>query len=142
MNSTLFVQSFCAIASLVGLAMIFKKMGVAWWKALIPVYGEYVLFEKVWNIKMFLVALFTSISASMAWSICSQAATLHQTEVVLALTMTASILGVLDLVFGIKLLNKIAKAFGHGTGYTVGLVFLPVVFLNILGFGKSQYKFA
>ena len=35
--------------------------------------------------------------------------------------------------------NKLAKAFGHGAGFTVGLIFLNVIFLLILAFGSSRY---
>lgn len=33
-----------------------------------------------------------------------------------------------------------AKAFGKGAGYGVGLTFLPIVFLPMLGFGDAQYQ--
>lgn len=34
---------------------------------------------------------------------------------------------------------KMAKAFGQGTGFGLGLVFLNPIFTMILGFGSSQY---
>jgi len=34
----------------------------------------------------------------------------------------------------------IAKAFGKGAGFGLGLVFLPMIFYPVLGFGKSQYS--
>lgn len=34
---------------------------------------------------------------------------------------------------------KLAKAFGQGAGFGLGLVFLPFVFMLILGFGDAQY---
>ena len=34
---------------------------------------------------------------------------------------------------------KLAKAFGKGGGYAVGLIFLPVIFIPMLGFGDAQY---
>jgi len=34
----------------------------------------------------------------------------------------------------------LAKAFGHGTGFAIGLILLPPVFLLILGFGSSTYQ--
>jgi hypothetical protein len=33
----------------------------------------------------------------------------------------------------------IAKAFGKGTGFGLGLAFLPPIFYPILGFGSAQY---
>lgn len=34
---------------------------------------------------------------------------------------------------------KLAKAFGKGTGYGIGLMLLPVIFYPMLAFGNSQY---
>ena len=34
---------------------------------------------------------------------------------------------------------KLAKAFGQGAGFGLGLLFLPFVFMLILGFGDAQY---
>ncbi len=44
-----------------------------------------------------------------------------------------------NIVISIITMVKLSKAFGHGGGYACGLVFLPYVFLPILGFGKSEY---
>ena len=46
---------------------------------------------------------------------------------------------VAGLVIGIMGLHKVSKAFGHGAGFTLGLIFLNPIFLLILGFGSSQY---
>ena len=35
---------------------------------------------------------------------------------------------------------RTSKVFGHGLGYTIGLIFLPNIFWLILGFGKSKYN--
>lgn len=42
-------------------------------------------------------------------------------------------------VISIFILNDISKSFGHGGGFTVGLVLLPVIFWFILWLGKSEY---
>ena len=42
-------------------------------------------------------------------------------------------------VISIIVLNDVSKSFGHGGGFTVGLVLLPVIFWFILWLGKSQY---
>ena len=36
---------------------------------------------------------------------------------------------------------KLAKAFHKDEGYTVGLIFLPVIFEMMLAFGKAEYGF-
>ncbi|MFO7572469.1 MAG: DUF5684 domain-containing protein [Gaiellaceae bacterium] len=35
---------------------------------------------------------------------------------------------------------ELAKSFGRGTGFAVGLIFLPFVFAVILGFGSDTYR--
>ncbi len=35
---------------------------------------------------------------------------------------------------------NLAKAFGRGTGFAVGLILLPVIFLPVLAFGKDEYQ--
>jgi hypothetical protein len=35
-----------------------------------------------------------------------------------------------------------ARAFGKGSGFGLGLFFLPVIFYPILGFGNARYEFA
>jgi len=37
-------------------------------------------------------------------------------------------------------MNLIAKKFGKSEGFTIGLVFLPIIFWPILGFGDAQYE--
>lgn len=45
-----------------------------------------------------------------------------------------------NIVFAIGTCVKLARAFGKGGGYAVGLIFLPYVFLSILGFGQAEYQ--
>ena len=42
-------------------------------------------------------------------------------------------------VVGIIIVLDIAKAFGKGVGFGLGLIFLPFIFYPILGFGDSKY---
>ena len=44
-----------------------------------------------------------------------------------------------DVVVGIMMLFKLAKAFGQGTGFGFGLLFLNTIFILILGFGSAEY---
>lgn len=46
---------------------------------------------------------------------------------------------VVNVIFMIVMMYKLSKAFGHGLGYCVGLIFLPFVFYLILGFDNSKY---
>lgn len=46
---------------------------------------------------------------------------------------------VVNFIFAIILNVKLAKAFGKGTGFAVGLIFLSFIFMLILAFGDAQY---
>lgn len=47
---------------------------------------------------------------------------------------------VANIVTAIIVLHRISRTFGHGGGFTAGLVFLPFVFWPILAFGTSKYE--
>lgn len=45
-----------------------------------------------------------------------------------------------NIIFAIMLLHGISTAFGKGAGFTVGLLFLGIIFWPILGFGDAKYQ--
>jgi len=92
---------------------IFTKAGEAGWKCLIPVYNLVILFK---------------ISGLSPWLI-----------LVYLLSIIPVVGGIISLVLTIVLWNKLSQAFGHGAGFTVGLLFLNPIFMMILGFGSSEY---
>ncbi len=47
---------------------------------------------------------------------------------------------IVNLVIYIIILNGLSRNFGKSEGFTVGLFFLRVIFIAILGFGKSEYS--
>ena len=47
---------------------------------------------------------------------------------------------VANVVVYIMIMDGLAKSFGKGTGFTVGLIFLRFVFIPILGFGDAVYS--
>ena len=44
-----------------------------------------------------------------------------------------------NIVVQIIMYVKLSQAFGKSGGYAVGLIFLPVIFLPMLGFGDADY---
>jgi hypothetical protein len=44
-----------------------------------------------------------------------------------------------NFVFLIWAVNLFSKSFGKGVGYTLGLIFLPFIFLPLLAFGDATY---
>jgi hypothetical protein len=47
---------------------------------------------------------------------------------------------ILNFIILIIVYNDLSKSFGKGAGFTVGLIFLSVIFLAILGWGSAQYR--
>jgi uncharacterized protein DUF5684 len=44
-----------------------------------------------------------------------------------------------SIVFAIMILISFANAYGKGVGFALGLIFLPMVFFPLLGFGDAEY---
>lgn len=45
-----------------------------------------------------------------------------------------------NIVVFIVVLNDLSKSFGHGVGFTLGLLFLSLIFFYVLAFGSSTYR--
>lgn len=45
-----------------------------------------------------------------------------------------------NFVFIVWLYNLLSKSFGKGVGFTIGMLFLPYVFIPILAFGDAEYQ--
>ena len=43
-----------------------------------------------------------------------------------------------NIIFGVIIVLDIAKAFGKGTGFAIGMIFLPYIFFPILAFDNSE----
>jgi hypothetical protein len=46
---------------------------------------------------------------------------------------------IVNFVILIIVFHRLSAAFGHGVGFTLGLIFLGFIFIPILGLGSSQY---
>ncbi len=47
---------------------------------------------------------------------------------------------IVNIVIAIMILDRLSKFFGHGTGFTLGLLFFSFIFLPVLAFGDSKYN--
>jgi hypothetical protein len=45
----------------------------------------------------------------------------------------------ISIIFGILVAFAVAKAYGKGAGYAIGLILLPFIFWPLLGFGDARY---
>lgn len=124
-----------SVLTIIATWKIFTKAGEAGWKSLIPIYNTYILFKiagrSFW--RYFFIALGMNIFRAIAENVSSSA-------VVLILSIVAFALAIWLLVETVKCCHGLSKNFGHGAGFTVGLIFLNTIFMLILGFGSSQYQ--
>ena len=105
---------------------LFGKMGEAGWKGFIPLYSDYILFRDCWDAVYFWVMLALAVLASIV-------------ESTGRMDWLVSLLGLASCILTIGALYKIARAFGRGIGFTLGLIFFNPIFLLILGFGQDEY---
>jgi hypothetical protein len=47
---------------------------------------------------------------------------------------------IVNLIFAIWIYNLLSLSFGKSVGFTIGLLFIPVVFFPILGLGEATYN--
>ena len=50
-----------------------------------------------------------------------------------------ALIPLVNIVIGIIILSDLSKSYGHGLGYTLGLLFLSFIFIPVLGYGRSRY---
>jgi len=79
------------------------------WAAIIPVYSTWVLFE---------------ITGFPGW---------------IALLSLVPFINIVPAVLALVATVKLAQRFGKGIGFGIGMIFLPFIFMPILGYGKAQY---
>lgn len=110
---------------------IFEKAGESGWKALVPFYSTYIQYKFSWSTQYFPLFVVTSVFVTLFQCIESQ-------SLLAALLSLAASLSFLAL--HVVSTHKLSKAFGHGIGFTLGLIFFEPVFAMILAFGSSQYQ--
>ncbi len=47
---------------------------------------------------------------------------------------------IVSLVAGIVVILDLAKSFGKGVGFAIGMILLGFIFIPVLGFGNAQYQ--
>ena len=124
---------------------MFQKAGEKGWKALIPVYSDYVLFKVVWAAKSFWIYLGAAV-ATVALNMASgQFAVINGQIVAVSagnpiVNVLAYVAGVVVFVYSVLVQIKTALAYGKQATFAIGLLLLPSIFTLILGFGKAEYQ--
>lgn len=112
---------------------IFTKAGEAGWKSIIPVYSDYISYKIAWQTSYFWLVFILGIVAS-----CVQAYANPNGDNIMLL-MIVSLIKIIAGIISIMYSVKLARAFGRGTGFALGLIFLSPIFMLILGLGDDRY---
>ena len=110
---------------------IFTKAGEAGWKSIVPFLNLFVLFKISWKTLMFWIMFGATFLGSVLTSFAGEDGGF--------LAILGAILTLAACVLLIINTHKLSKSFGHGIGFTLGLLLLSPIFTIILGFGKSEY---
>lgn len=143
-----FAILFC-ILMIIATWKIFKKAGEPGWKSIIPIYNVYIMFKivnmKSWFWWLLCLSLICSIiatvnnSANLYYITGYEIQTIDFNTIPVAVLITLLIEAIIFIWAGIVYCYRLSKVFGHGIGYTFGLIFLPNIFQLILAFGSSKY---
>ena len=112
---------------------IFTKAGEAGWKGIIPVYSDYISYKIAWQPSYFWLVFVLGIITSVANGMADPNG--PNTTILLIVSLIRIILAIISILYCIKL----SRAFGHGIGFAIGLIFLQPIFMLILGFGNDPY---
>ena len=128
---------FIFVLSLIGKYFIFEKMGMPGWKSLIPIYSDYLLFRELIGSGYF----WGYIASALLAGSCSAFVTIGLVSGVMEFLfiITAVAASTVTIAIQIKLAHSLSKSFGHGIGYTFGLIFIEPIMLMILGLGNNRY---
>ena len=157
LGTILTVGIILAVILIIAWWRIFEKAGEKGWKAIIPIYNVYILFricgiKECWFWGFIGVAIVGGILSGINPPVTSTVTTANG---IITVTDTSAavdwsqhvpyligsiITGVASIAAAIAVSVKLAKAFGKGVGFTLGLIFLSGIFYMILGFGKAKYN--
>ena len=107
---------------------IFTKAGEKGWKSIIPFYNVIVQYQFTWTALMGVIYLALYIVGDI----------IMQRDGIMG--TIGSLMVIAGFVINCMDMHKLSKSFGHGGGFTVGLILLQPIFLMILGFGSSEYQ--
>lgn len=115
----------CALILFTGW-MIFKKAGKPGWAVFVPIYNFYLLSDFVFgNLNYFIVTLVVMAVSFFGW--------------LLNITFLSVLATLASIALSIIYCIKLSRVFGKSDAFAAGLIFLPMVFFPMLGFGNAKY---
>ena len=122
---------------------IFEKAGEKGWKILIPIYNMYIMYKIVGMKAWFWITLAVSVVVSIVISAMGFNTSTIDANSFSGNTLVPALLYIAELIFmfvvAVVMYARLSKVFGHGVGFTLGLIFFSGIFMLVLGFGKSKY---
>jgi hypothetical protein len=124
---------------------MFVKAGQPGWKAIIPVYNTYTLYEVVWDTRFFWIYLATCLLYFVCTAF-SGAYVVQGNQIIVTgqgnffMDIIGFVASIGMLVFAVMSSVKTSLAYGKGVAFALGLLFLPNIFYLILGFGDARYR--
>ena len=123
------IGGFRYLLTAIGYSTMYRKAGVAPWKAFIPVYNTYNNYKISWNSNMFFLSAALYIATGFLGAF---------TEGAMALVSMAASIALIVVV--VKQNLKMAKLFGKGAGTAIALILFPGITSLILGLGKAEFQ--
>lgn len=120
---------------------MYRKMNIAGWKFLIPIYGDYVLFEKLWKVKYYWIEYLFLVAGDVLMRLAGYFRETDPNVYNVLMTCGTAVFLISRMVIHFFLYKRLAWAFDKGYGFAFGLTVIPPLFIMILGFGESRYVY-
>lgn len=135
------ISLLICILQIIALWKIFVKAGEKGWKSIIPIYNIYIMFKmtKTDNFGFYLGSSLVGsfmVTAGAAFDTFSMYGAVNGGCGTM-LDIGGIILLLFSVVLKIKMYDNLSHTFGHGSGFTVLMVFFPVIAYAILAFSKD-----
>jgi hypothetical protein len=117
---------------------IFTKAGKPGWHSIIPVLSTWDEIDLSWNRTMAWVFVALTVVTSLLSKSLPQNG--EESTGLTFLGIIALVCGIAVIVLALIAQYKLAKAFGKGFGFFIGLLLLNPIFKLILGFGGAKYQ--
>lgn len=129
-----------AIAKIVAFWKMYKKAGEKGWASLIPFYSGYVLYRMTWGRGIvYLIPLFLGVGSFISCVSLFVASFTYSAIGIMISWLLGIVLNIASIAMLLITKYKLSRVFGHDVDYFIGLIFLPLIFYLILGFGSSTY---
>jgi len=126
------IYGFLVVLMIASLWRVYTKCGEPGWACIIPIFNIYVMCRMVKKPEYFKYLL-GGFAGYILGFIIMASGPAFLGGIVVAISAIAL------LVFSIMLYNELSKAFGQGTGFTIGLIFLSFIFIPLLAWGNYHY---